>query len=107
MIDEYDNSVAYNDFVINSIIDTLAQHQGEKSVMIYFSDHGEELYDKRDFAGHAYEKISPYMCQIPFMIWVSPEYKEHNPDIIFNTELPYTTANFLCRRFRQPYCGGF
>ncbi|NDW09444.1 sulfatase-like hydrolase/transferase [Dysgonomonas sp. 520] len=95
MIDEYDNSVAYNDFVINSIIDNLEQKGGEKSVLIYFSDHGEELYDKRKFAGHAYEKVSRYMCQIPFMVWVSDKYKETNPEIVFNTKLPYSTTGFI------------
>lgn len=94
-IDAYDNSVAFNDFVIDSIINILEIKKDESMSMIYFSDHGEEIYDCRNFAGHAYEKISPYMCQIPFVIWLSEKYKQENKDVIFKTDRPFSTCNFL------------
>lgn len=94
-MDKYDNSVLFNDFIINSIINSLKSLKDQKTSMIYFSDHGEELYDYREFAGHAYEKVSPTMCEIPFMIWFSEEYKESRPDLILDESRSYSSADFI------------
>jgi len=94
-IDKFDNSVLYNDYVINSIIRSLEAMQNENTIMIYFSDHGEELYDYREFAGHAYEKVSPTMSEIPFIVWMSQSYRNHRQDLIFDTTRPYSTADFI------------
>ncbi len=95
VIDQYDNSVLYNDYIISSIINILNSKTAGKSVMIYFSDHGEEMYDYRDFAGHAYEKVTPPMCEIPFVVWMSDMYKEKRPDLVFDTNRPYSTEDFI------------
>lgn len=95
VIDQYDNSVLYNDYVIHCIIDGLKKQKEESSVMIYFSDHAEELYDYREFAGHAYEKVSPPMCEIPFLVWISDRYKQNRTDLVFNKERPYSTEDFI------------
>ncbi|MBD8388054.1 sulfatase-like hydrolase/transferase [Dysgonomonas sp. BGC7] len=94
-IDKYDNSVLYNDYVINNIILSLKKLKGQDAAMIYFSDHAEELYDYREFAGHAYEKASPTMCEIPFMVWLSPSYLNKRSDLIFDEERPYSTQDFI------------
>ncbi|MDR1780991.1 MAG: phosphoethanolamine transferase [Tannerella sp.] len=94
IIDEYDNSVLYNDFMIATILDLL-QKKGGKTAMIYFSDHGEEVYDFRDFAGHAYEKTSTYMCDVPFIVWTSPQFDARRSDLIYNEKAPYSTTDIL------------
>lgn len=94
-IDQYDNSVLYNDFIIASIINILESRENEKTTMIYFSDHGEELYDYRNFAGHAYEKVTPPMCEIPFMVWTSETYRKKRPDLIFDCNRRYSTVDFI------------
>lgn len=94
-IDKYDNSVLYNDYVINSVVQILSNLENQNTAMIYFSDHGEELYDYREFAGHAYEKVSPTMCEIPFVVWLSPSYKQHRQDLVLDTERPYSSADFI------------
>lgn len=94
-IDKYDNSVLYNDFIINSIIQSLKKLPGQDAAMIYFSDHGEELYDYREFAGHAYEKVSPAMCEIPFIVWMSPSYRKFRSDMVFDSNRPYSTEDFI------------
>ncbi|GAB6012882.1 sulfatase-like hydrolase/transferase [Viscerimonas tarda] len=94
-IDQYDNSVAYNDYIIASIIDLLNRKGNENSAMVYFSDHGEELYDFRKFAGHAYEKVSAAMCEIPFLVWMSEDFKEKRPDLVFDVNRPYSIADFV------------
>ncbi len=46
-IAEYDNATRYNDYVIGRIIDRYAH---TPTVFLYFSDHGEEMYDASDCA---------------------------------------------------------
>lgn len=94
-IDKYDNSVLYNDFIINSVINSLKKNTDSQTAMIYFSDHAEEMYDYREFAGHAYEKVSPTMCQVPFMLWMSDKYKEKHPKIVIETDRAYSTEDFI------------
>lgn len=95
MIDRYDNSVLYNDYIISQIINYLKDQPNSDTGLIYFSDHGEEIYDTRAFAGHAYEKVSTYMCEIPFLVWMSPNFKDKRRDLIFDENRPFSTANFL------------
>jgi len=94
-IDKYDNSVLYNDFIISSIINILKNDKTGNTAMVYFSDHGEEVYDIRNFAGHAYEKVSSHMCEIPFLVWLSSGYLQDRPDIEIDTGRPYSTVDFL------------
>lgn len=94
-IDRYDNSVLYNDYVISKIIKLLQTGCYDNAAMIYFADHGEEVFDNRKFAGHAYEKISSYMCEIPFLMWLSPVYKKLRPDLVIDTSRPYSTCDVI------------
>ena len=93
IVADYDNATIYNDYVVDSIIKFF---EDDNAVVLYFSDHGEEVYDERDYMGHG--GTTPYLnyqVEIPFMIWMSDEYKELNPDIEKNIEnhknLPYVT----------------
>ncbi len=94
-IDKFDNSVLFNDYIVNSIINAVKKEQNKETTVIYFSDHGEELYDYREFAGHAYEKVSPPMCEVPFMIWLSPSYTKNRKDLVFDKDRPYSTEDFI------------
>src|SRR5690606_39947201 len=42
-INEYDNAVRYNDFVVSEVID-LVKKANKNSYVMYFSDHGEEVF---------------------------------------------------------------
>ncbi|MDR2042187.1 MAG: lipid A phosphoethanolamine transferase [Tannerella sp.] len=93
-IDQYDNSVLYNDWLMTSMLDML-DGQRESSVMVYFSDHGEEVHDFRDFAGHATEKVSRYMCEVPFIVWMSDDYIKRGTNLVFREDRPYSTCDLL------------
>lgn len=70
-INQYDNAVLYNDFIIGEIIALLKANatSNEKQQLIYFSDHGEDVYQTVDFNGHS-EAIGSYpMFEIPFLFW--------------------------------------
>lgn len=75
----YINSVYYNDYIVSSIIE---KYSKEPSIVIYFSDHGEILYDNPDdpeYYGHGMTKEA---LSIPFMVYVSPEMQKMHPEIM-------------------------
>jgi heptose-I-phosphate ethanolaminephosphotransferase len=75
-ISEYDNSIYYNDYVVDSLLKIVkfySQKTNAASAVIYLSDHGENVYDEGDFAGHDYvQKMSKHNVEIPFLVWLSP-----------------------------------
>ncbi|WP_334086634.1 sulfatase-like hydrolase/transferase [Helicobacter typhlonius] len=72
----YDNATLYGDFVLSEII---KRFESSDSIVIYFSDHGEEIYDFRNFIGHSDSKISRFMVEIPFIIYVSDTFMQKHP----------------------------
>lgn len=94
---EYDNSILYTDYVLGKIIDVLAKRK-EFSYMLYFSDHGEDVYeDERSSFAHADFIGTRHMYEIPFILWLSDYYKENMPDIVNDIEKfknrPYNIQN--------------
>ena len=96
----YDNACVYNDKVVAKIIDMV---RDKKSVVVYFSDHGEEVYDYRDCYGRKAaepgmeKEFLKYQAEVPFMIWCSDKYKEAYPEIIedikASVDKPFITDN--------------
>jgi len=84
LIDEYDNSVYFTDYNIGGIIDRLALCRC-KAGLIFFSDHGERLFDRgptdSDF-GHGFPTVSRQEIEVPFFIWLSNPYEEANPSLV-------------------------
>ena len=76
---EYDNAVVYNDFVVSSLIEKL-KNSGQNGYLVYFSDHGEEVYDYPNhlFAGRNEAAPTPAMYSVPFLIWESRSWKRNN-----------------------------
>ena len=92
-INAYDNAVLYNDFVVREIIEQ-ARKTTQKASVLYFSDHGEEVYSKIDFAGHGGGILSPAMYEIPFILWQSPHHKR-NTSFVINTNRKFMIDDFL------------
>lgn len=80
LIAHYDRSVAYNDFVFENLI-TLVRDHGQEAFVLYFSDHGEEVFEFRDFHGHGNPFLSPYMARVPLVLWMSEEFKSRRGDV--------------------------
>lgn len=78
-VDHYDNAVLYNDHVVHEIINITKAHD-QKSFVLYFSDHGEEVYDEIDYAGHSVDQnITKNMFEVPFVLWQSKAFQQkHN-----------------------------
>lgn len=75
LINSHDNSVLYTDWILRECIELLRK-QAPNSALLYFSDHGEEMFEYRDFFGHGEGNSSIYMFDIPFILWLSDGYKE-------------------------------
>ncbi|MFO7702074.1 MAG: sulfatase-like hydrolase/transferase [Psychroflexus maritimus] len=102
----YDNSITYTDFMLKEIFKSLQTQKGEKN-MLYFSDHGEEVYQTRSFAGHYEENPSPPMFEVPFLFWTSDDYFK-NYGLTIDTKRTFmlnyffdTYADFSKIKFKQ------
>jgi len=81
-IAEYDNATAYNDLVIATII---KQIEDKDAILIYHSDHGEEIHDYRNQYGRTMEPVTEgiyrNIYQVPLIIYTTPKYREQHPEI--------------------------
>ena len=79
LLNAYDNTIRYTDFVLHSII-TRLQQQGGMSAMLYTSDHGENIFDdSRKLFLHASPRASRYELEVPFLVWTSQSYNHCLP----------------------------
>ncbi|GAA4816278.1 phosphoethanolamine transferase [Litoribaculum gwangyangense] len=99
-INNYDNAVLYNDFIMFSLISEL-KIQNKKSALIYLSDHGENVYDNgTDFFGRSEENLTKSMFEIPFLLWTSEDFDfpldfEYKPNRLFMTDHTYESIGHL------------
>ncbi len=92
IIDSYDNAILYNDFIVSEIIKKV-QASNKKGAVVYFSDHGEEVYDTKDFFGHFEDKVSSSMYEIPFLLYMTSNFEKPD-DFSINTNSPYVLDDF-------------
>lgn len=96
-INEYDNAVRYNDFVVGSLIEQLRSAQ-LKSLLLYFADHGEDVYDTppHKFIGRDEAKPTPAMYTVPFVLWQSESWRTAHPRQFAGiTRRPYQTSHLI------------
>lgn len=81
LMNAYDNTIRYTDGFLATLI-TLLQETHAFSAMLYTSDHGEDIFDDdRRLFLHASPVPSYYQLHVPFLIWMSAEYREDNAQI--------------------------
>lgn len=84
LINAYDNSIRFTDYILNGVIDMLEDRQC-LSGMIYLSDHGEDIFDdKRNRFLHASPVPTYWQIHVPLIIWMSPQFKEAYPMLYAN-----------------------
>ena len=74
IINTYDNSILYTDWVLEEVVRRL-EERGGHSWMLYFSDHGEELFNYYAFFPRIAGYLTKYTLDVPFIVWASPEYR--------------------------------
>ncbi|MGA1000692.1 MAG: phosphoethanolamine transferase CptA [Methylophilaceae bacterium] len=104
-INHYDNAILYNDSVVYHLIQSLKAKQIKNSSLVYFSDHGEEVYDvgSHEFQGRNEAAPTLGMYAIPFFFWVGPDeaLNRHFKDRAIlirqhdNADFIYTYLDFL------------
>jgi heptose-I-phosphate ethanolaminephosphotransferase len=63
------------------------------SYVVALSDHSQQLFEIADsFGGHVATNGTQYMYDIPFFVWLSPEYKARHPE--FSAALKQGTDRF-------------
>lgn len=88
LINQYDNATKYTDFVVKNVIES-TKKLNVKSFVLYFSDHGEEVYDNIEFTGHFTEKIqTKNVYEIPMILWCSESFKKRQ-NIHLNLDSKY------------------
>jgi len=80
LVNAYDNTILYTDYVLSSFIDSL-KDTNTISALLFASDHGEDLLDDgRMRFLHASPNPTYYQLKIPMLIWFSDQYKSVFPE---------------------------
>lgn len=94
LLNAYDNTIRYTDYILHGIIERLQKWEQVQtktdgvycqptSAMLYTSDHGENIFDDdRHLFLHAAPKASDYELHVPFIIWTSEGFSKQYPDIL-------------------------
>lgn len=99
LLNAYDDSIRYTDYVVNQIIDYVKKAD-ENAFCLYFSDHGEDIYDstEKKILGHS-ELANEPMTTVPFYVWLSEKYKTKRPQVVQallqNKDKSYNTENVI------------
>ncbi|GHB64129.1 phosphoethanolamine transferase [Psychrosphaera saromensis] len=85
LVNSYDNSIAYTDYVLNQIIielSRLSETEDVASSMLYVSDHGESLGEKGMYLhGLPYAFAPQEQTHVPMIFWASAQVSNSTPDI--------------------------
>lgn len=72
IVNTYDNTIVYTDYIIDSVIKILKRHQELQSGMLYVSDHGESLGENNIYLhGLPYAIAPAEQKQVPMILWLS------------------------------------
>ena len=78
LVNAYDNSILYTDYLLDSLIKTLRGMSDWKRAMIFISDHGESLGENKMFMHGLPMRLAPKeQYEIPFLVWTSKDYREY------------------------------
>ena len=80
-LNAYDDSIRYTDWFVSEVVKELQSLSGV-SYMLYFADHGEDIYDSTDarIMGHGPLANEP-MTSVPFQLWISEDLNRLRPDL--------------------------
>lgn len=92
IINSYDNAMCYHDSVMNEILKLFSKHSlNQNAALVFLSDHGEELFENRDFSGHTYPP-SRLTSEIPYFTLLSENFKKKFPETEKNMRARKNTA---------------
>ena len=72
LINTYDNTILYTDYIINSAIERLKKYKKFHTSLMYASDHGESLGEEGMYLHGLPYKVAPEeQKRVPFILWLS------------------------------------
>ncbi|MBO9619492.1 MAG: phosphoethanolamine--lipid A transferase EptA, partial [Niabella sp.] len=97
LINAYDNTIVYTDYLLHNVIEDLQQLKGYKSTMLFVSDHGESLGEKNLYMHGVPLSIAPKeQYEIPFIVWLSDSSKQLKPNKeLSQNNVFHSVLNFL------------
>ena len=98
LVNAYDNTIVYTDYLLANVIKDLKQLQEYKSAMIFVSDHGESLGENNLYMHGLPRSIAPkQQYEIPFIVWTSDNSaREMKPNkILTQNYVFHSVLNFL------------
>lgn len=97
IVNQYDNAVRYNDYVVRNIIEA-AREENKVGYVLYFSDHGDEVFDTMELMGHNEYYGTKPMYEVPLIVWLSEKYKIRRPSYSSfkeNENMKYNLEDFI------------
>lgn len=94
---DYDNANLYNDSVIASLIKDY-KATDPNGFLLYFSDHGEEVYDTPPHKTQGRNEDNPtrHMYTIPFLLWTSEKWQAAHPrDFSADVDRKYSSSELI------------
>lgn len=97
LINAYDNTIVYTDYILSKVIEDLKQLNEYKSTMIFVSDHGESLGEKNLYMHGVPISVAPKeQYEIPFIVWVSNGSKQVKANkVLSQNNVFHSVLNFL------------
>lgn len=98
LVNAYDNTIVYTDYILANVIGDLKQLKDYKSTMLFVSDHGESLGEKNLYMHGLPLSIAPKeQYEIPFIVWVSDNSsKQLKPNkMLSQNHVFHSVLNFL------------
>ena len=77
IVNSYDNTILYTDFVLSSVIDIVKKHPRLEAGVMYVSDHGESLGENNIYLhGMPYSIAPDEQTRVPMLIWMNETMKK-------------------------------
>ena len=81
MVNTYDNTILYTDYILSSIIDELKIYQDKYQIVFwYVSDHGESTGEHGLYLhGTPYFLAPSQQTHVPMLTWLSTDFSQNQP----------------------------
>ena len=80
IINSYDNTIRYTDYVLSLLVQYLNQDAQYESALVYMSDHGESLGEGGIYLhGMPYSFAPEEQIKVPGLVWLSPKFLADQP----------------------------
>ncbi|QMB08080.1 phosphoethanolamine transferase CptA [Citrobacter freundii] len=94
---DYDSANVYNDHIIASLINDY-KATDPNGFLLYFSDHGEEVYDTPPHKTQGRNEDNPtrHMYTVPFLLWTSEKWQAAHPrDFSQDIDRKYSSSELI------------